>query len=77
MLIGLKKEKLLWMAGEITLARRRIREAVFLMQNDEDRDFFSQCYHFEKEQFKQEVAEYVISHIKATVIFIIILTITL
>ena len=53
MLIGLKKEKLLWMAGEITLARRRIREAVFLMQNDEDRDFFSQCYHFEKEQFKQ------------------------
>ena len=53
MLIGLKKEKLLWMAGEITLARRRIREAVRLMQSGEDRDFFCQCYNFEKEQFKQ------------------------
>lgn len=53
MLIGLKKEKLLWMAGEITLARRRIREAVRLIQSDEDKDFFCQCYNFEKEQFKQ------------------------
>ena len=53
MLIGVKKEKLLWMAGEITLARRRIREAVRLMQSGEDRDFFCQCYNFEKEQFKQ------------------------
>lgn len=53
MLPGLKKEKILWMAGEITLARRRIREAVFLMQTDEDKDFFADCYRFEKEQFKQ------------------------
>jgi hypothetical protein len=53
MRIGLKKEKLLWMAGEITLARRRIREALRLMQCDEDKDFFLQCYNFEKEQFKQ------------------------
>lgn len=52
MRIGLKKEKLLWMAGEITLARRRIREAVFLMEHDEDREFFERCYHFEKSIFK-------------------------
>ena len=52
MIIGLKKDKLLWMAGEITLARRRIREAVHLMQHDEDREFFASCYRFEKSQFK-------------------------
>lgn len=53
MLIGLKQTKLLWMAGEITLARRRIREALQLMESSNDRAFFESCYHFEKEQFKQ------------------------
>lgn len=53
MYIGLKKDKILWMAGEITLARRRIREAVYLMQNDEDKNFFTACYHFEKNNFKE------------------------
>ena len=52
MIIGLKKSKLLWMAGEITLARRRIREALYLMEHDEDKEFFADCYRFEKSQFK-------------------------
>ena len=52
MIIGLKKSKLLWMAGEITLARRRIREALYLMEHDEDKEFFANCYRFEKSQFK-------------------------
>ena len=53
MYIGLKKSKLLWLAGEITLSRRRIREALLLMQNDVDKDFFAACYHFEKNYFKE------------------------
>ena len=58
MLIGLKPGKLLWMAGEITLARRRIREAKELMKSSEERAFFESCYHFEKEQFKQFASFY-------------------
>ena len=46
-------EKLLWMAGEIHLARRRIREAVFMIKNSDDPDFFRSCYRYEIEVFKQ------------------------
>ena len=51
--INLDQRKILWMAGEITLARRRIREALHLMQTQEDKAFFESCYRFEKEEFKK------------------------
>lgn len=50
---GLTKEKLLWMAGEIHLARRRIREAIFMMQNSDQTEFYRSCHRFELEAFKQ------------------------
>ena len=53
MYIGLKKEKLLWMAGEIHIARRRIREALDRIEHDEDKEFFRSCYRYELECFKQ------------------------
>ena len=49
----LKAEKLLWMAGEIHLARRRIREAVFMIENSDDPEFFRSCYRYETDSFKQ------------------------
>ena len=49
----LKKEKLLWLAGEIHLARRRIREAVFMIENSDDPEFFRSCYRYEVDSFKQ------------------------
>lgn len=58
MFIGLKKDKILWMAGEITLARRRIREALTLMESEGDKDFFADCYRFEKSQFRNFDAFY-------------------
>ena len=47
------QRKILWMAGEITLARRRIREALQMMGTQEDKAFFESCYRFEKEEFKK------------------------
>ena len=46
------------MAGEIHLARRRIREAVFMIKNSDDPDFFRSCYRFEMECFKQYASFY-------------------
>ena len=51
--INLDQKKILWMAGEITLARRRIREALYLIQTQEDKAFYESCYRFEKEEFKK------------------------
>jgi|GEM_PF-1895352 len=53
MLPTLKKEKLMWMAGEIHLARRRIREAIWQINNSADPEFFRKCYRFEIDNFKQ------------------------
>lgn len=62
MYIGLKKEKLLWMAGEIHIARRRIREALDRIEHDEDKEFFRSCYRYELECFKQYHKFYLFEH---------------
>lgn len=62
MYIGLKKEKLLWMAGEIHIARRRIREALDRIEHDEDKEFFRSCYRYELECFKQYDKFYLFEH---------------
>ena len=51
--MGLGANKLQRMAGEIHCARRRIREALYLIENDDDKVFFEKCYRFELESFKQ------------------------
>lgn len=62
MYIGLKKEKLLWMAGEIHIARRRIREAISYIEKGEDTEFFRSCYRYELECFKQYHKFYLFEH---------------
>jgi hypothetical protein len=56
--MGLDVKTLQRMAGEIHCARRRIREALFRIENDEDKLFFEKCYRFELESFKQFEAFY-------------------
>ena len=56
--MGLDAKTLQRMAGEIHCARRRIREALFRIENDEDKLFFEKCYRFELEAFKQFEAFY-------------------
>ena len=43
----------MWMAGEIHLARRRIREAYFMISSSSDPEFFRKCLRFEIDNFKQ------------------------
>ena len=56
--MGLDVNKLQRLAGEIHCARRRIREALYWIENGDDKVFFEKCYRFELESFKQFDAFY-------------------